>query len=280
MKEKQKTVVPEKAGGEKEDKFVPAPLYKDTLENNRRYDFVKLFEQCNNELGLQQKKRDQIITLYLAIFSFLVPFALSTAQLPMLAKGLTFIAVGIIGVLFSCITVRYRVYKEVYWLCCSTITCLMNFRQEEITKDLVQSVFYYSLDKKGSDYVVETEKDGKITKHWNKRKYFKKNIFSAETMHYMVIVLMTAAFLALGVFLICKLALLIRIAVTVAVGIVAFIILLKVYFDKCNDVYDVLWTGKDSSFIRTFSKAWFLHLYIDEKAFSKAVEDSIKEAKA
>lgn len=155
---------------EKEDKFVPAPLYKKKLENNRRYDFVKLFEQCNKELSLQQKKRDQIITLYLAIFSFLIPFALSTEQLPILAKGLTFIAVGIIGVMFSFIVVRYRVYKEVYWLCCSSITCLMNFRQEEINKDIVQSVFYYSLDKKGSAYVVKKEKNGKETKHWDRWK--------------------------------------------------------------------------------------------------------------
>lgn len=96
-------------------------------------------------------------------------------------------------------------------------------------------------------------------------------------MHYMVIVLMTVAFLALGVFLVCKLALLIRIAATVAVGVLAFVILLAVYFDKCDDVYDVLWSDKDSSFARTFTKAWFLHLYIDEKAFAAEPEESEDE---
>ena len=38
---------------------------------------AELYERADAEMGLQQSKRDQIINIYLGMFSFLIPFAIS-----------------------------------------------------------------------------------------------------------------------------------------------------------------------------------------------------------
>lgn len=108
----------------------------------KEYNFEKLYEHAHSELSLQQTKRDQIITLYLALCSFFIPFVLGEELIEWHLKGGLFIIVGIVGVLFSFATIRYRVYKEIYWLCCQSITVLQNFKQEELDKLTVQKVFY------------------------------------------------------------------------------------------------------------------------------------------
>ena len=243
-----------------EDKFKFRKITKDDMKQTADIDFGKLYESAHNELSLQQTKRDQIITLYIAVFSLLIPFAFSIESLTLLEKGLIFLVVGVIGIFFTMISVRYRVYKEVYWLCCETITCLINIKQERLNKETVQNVFYESMRKKGSSYVVK-KSSGK--KKWNTLKYVRKNLFSSETMHFVIIDLMTSILLGLSAFLIFPLELSIAIAVAVAVGLAAFLILLTVYFACCINVYAVLTDETDASFNRTFTKAWFLHFYID-----------------
>ena len=85
-------------------------------------------------------------------------------------KGMIFLLLGVVGIMFSFIAVRYREYKEVYWMCCQALTVLQSFKPEEIDKHVVQSVFYHSLYKKGRGY-LKTKKDGSIK--LNKFKYFK-----------------------------------------------------------------------------------------------------------
>ena len=168
------------------------------LKENKDYDLGKIYEQAHSELSLQQSKRDQIITIYLALCSFLLPFALGEEMIPIAMKGLLFIIVGIVGMLFSFITVRYREYKEAYWLCCQTITVLLSFKTEELDKSTVQRAFYHCLRKKGKKYLVEKKGE----KRFRKMLYVKKNLFSSETIHFIIIALMSSFISALGVGLI------------------------------------------------------------------------------
>ena len=121
----------------------------DKLSENPSYELSNLYDRCVEEMTLQQAKRDQIFTLYLAMFSFLVPFALSTAGITDVAKGIIFFALAIIGWMFALIIERYRIYKESYWLCCQTITNLMSYKAGSVDKRRIQAVYYRCIYKKG-----------------------------------------------------------------------------------------------------------------------------------
>ena len=69
-----------KAQTEKEE-FKHIPIVKQMRKEYLDLDLSKLYERSIEELSLQQSKRDQIISLYLAMFSFLIPFALSHENL-------------------------------------------------------------------------------------------------------------------------------------------------------------------------------------------------------
>ena len=239
------------------------------LKENKDYDLGKIYEQAHSELSLQQSKRDQIITIYLALCSFLLPFALGEEMIPIVMKGLLFIIVGIVGMLFSFITVRYREYKEAYWLCCQTITVLLSFKSEELDKSTVQRAFYHCLRKKGKKYLVE--KKGEL--RFKKLLYVKKNLFSSETMHFIIIALMCSFISALGVGLMLSTLDVIGVIFAVAVGLMVFAYLLSVFFKTCIKIYCTLETRnkegderrRNVAFNKVFSKAWFLHFYYDAK---------------
>lgn len=245
---------------EKVKKFVQSELSEQDIEQCPKHDFNELYNRAHAELSLQQSKRDQIIAVYIAITSFLIPFALSSEALDMTAKGLIFFAVALIGIMFTIITIRYRIYKEIYWLCCETITRLININQARLNKSIVQTMFYRSLLKKGGKYIA---KNGK----WMSGKYFSNNIFSSETLHYIILAFMSTILLGLSAYLCFPIVALYRILLSVAVGVVAFVIILALYFTQCQKVYAVLVDGTDNSFNYAFSKAWFLHIYLDEKDY-------------
>lgn len=245
------------------DKFIPINIEKTDLKKNNGVNLANLYERAHSELTLQQTKRDQIITLFFSVFSLLVPLALSLERISFYGKGLTFFVVGIIGIIFSAIVIRYRIYKEVYWLCCETITCLMNVEDTKIDKQMIQTLYYKCLKKKGDNYCKEIEKD---KKKWSFALYFKKNIFSSETLHYFIINLLTSILIALGTFLVlyeASLPLWTKILISIAVGCVLFIVLFLAYFIKCQEVYSVLKCNTNANFNRSFGKAWFLHTYVE-----------------
>lgn len=227
------------------------------------YDFSDLYKQANDELSLQQSKRDQIITLYLAIFSFLIPFALSAEGLNWVVKGLVFHATALIGILFAVIIIRYRIYKEAYWLACQSITVLMNFDHKKIDKNTVQSVYYQSLYKKGHTYVIE-HKDG--TKEFDKKKYRSKNLNSAETLHFAIQVLIASVTYGLSWGLISTLIpglpIWAEAVFGVLMGVLCAFLLMRKYFNSCMGMYAVLVDDTDESFNGIFSKAWFMHFYV------------------
>ena len=237
------------------------------FEQNKNMNLDSMYERAHTELSLQQSKRDQIITIYLALCSFLIPFALGEEVISFELKGLIFLVIAIVGILFSLIAVRYREYKEVYWLCCQSITVLQNIKQSEIDKTTIQRVFYHCLYKKGHGYL---RKDGKKEKI-NVPLFIKKNIFSAETLHFVIIDIMTAFISGLGAALILNVSVTIRVLFGVVIGMIVFLLLIVFYFKTCLKIYMVLekdeaktnQEARDKAFSSIFSKAWFLHMYYD-----------------
>lgn len=246
-----------------------APIDYAKCKDSKNYNLEDIYDHAHSELSLQQNKRDQIITIYLALCSFLLPFALGEAIESIRLKGLIFLVVGIVGILFSLITVRYREYKEVYWLCCQSITVLQSFKPEEIDKSVVQRTFYHCLRKKGKAFLSfdgDTAKLKKLT-------FVKKNLYSSETLHFMIIDLMASFIMGLGTALIINVSLLLNILIGALVGITVFILLFSTYFRTGLKIYASLETKneenndktRNKAFNKAFSKAWFLHFYYDNK---------------
>lgn len=240
------------------------------LKDEKDYDLAGIYEHAHSELSLQQSKRDQIITIYLALCSFLLPFALGEELISTTMKGVLFLIVGFVGMLFSSITVRYREYKEAYWLCCQTLTVLSSFENNDLNKVTVQRAFYHCLKKKGKGYLV----DRRGEKRFRKLLYMKKNVNSSETMYFVIISLMCAFICGLGTALILKsFEIAFHVTVGIAVGLAAFIFLWWLYFGTCIRIYRCLEvrnregdeSRRDKDFNRVFSKAWFLHFYYDAK---------------
>ena len=242
------------------------PVAIDKYKEKRDYNLDDIYEHAHSELSLQQSKRDQIITIYLALCSFLLPFALGEALISFQVKGLIFLVLGIIGIFFALSVVRYREYKEVYWLCCQSITVLQSFKIEGIDKQTVQSVFYHCLHKKGKGYLREA----KVGKKIKRGLFVKKNLFSSETLQFSIVSLMAAFISGLGAALACDFGVTVNAVIGAAVGLFVFFLLLMVYFRTCMSVYAALEQGdgseedlkaRDQAFNKAFNKAWFLHFY-------------------
>lgn len=215
-----------------------------------------LYSLANAELALQQSKRDQIITIYLAMFYFLLPFALSMDGIGLRVKGFIFLAAAVIGWLFALIILRYRIYKEVYWFCCQSITVMMGLKPGALKKETVQAVFYQVMEKKGKKYVRGTEK-----KTWDNVKFIKGNAFSAETLYYVIHVVLTASMLGLGIGLISGFVWQKALILGASLSVFLFLFLMGMYFKKLSNVFAVLVDGTDVSFNDTYKMAWFLHLF-------------------
>ncbi|MBP7177163.1 MAG: inositol monophosphatase family protein [Thermoclostridium sp.] len=121
-------------------------------------------------------------------------------DITMYAKAAGFFALYVLGFLLAKVVVRYRIYKEVYWITCRTISQLHAFKQEGITKDLVQHIFYMTL-KKNMPSVVVMSKRKKGKEKVNMRKTYLKNRNSAETILFEVMVLLVSFVLWVGVFI-------------------------------------------------------------------------------
>ena len=67
------------------------------LKDTQNYNLEDIYEHAHSELSLQQSKRDQIITIYLALCSFLLPFALGESVPTTEWKGVIFLLLGVVG---------------------------------------------------------------------------------------------------------------------------------------------------------------------------------------
>lgn len=225
----------------------------------KRIDLAELYKHAYAELTLQQTKRDQIIHIYMLLFSLLVPLLFSLNNITTVQKGFILLGTTLIGVLLSIIVVRYRVYKEAYWITCTTIVQLGNLKEEAMTKENIQAIFYHCMNKKWAKY-VRTGKDGR--KAFRRWELFRANLFSAESLYYIIISLLTSLVGGLSAFLILtRWAPLLSIAAGAGVCLLLFVLLLLFHFRNLQRVCRVLVDGRKESFNFTFSKAWFLHFY-------------------
>lgn len=240
--------------------FIETEIPLEAKKAEINIDLNSLHERAIAELTLQQSKRDQIITVYLAMFSFLIPFALSQEILTWQVKGLIFFATAVVGILFANIIIRYRIYKEAYWLCCQTITVLFGIKPEHLRKKIIQQCYKDTIYKKGKKFMVE--KKGK--KVFSRAKYVKDNLFSAETIYFFIHSFITALIFGLSVVLILPFVTWVNITVGIGCAVVLFLLLAAKYFTQCIKVYGVLIHNTHESFNFAFSKAWFLHFYMDE----------------
>ncbi len=241
-----------------------------------------LYSQCNAELTLQQSKRDQIIAVYISVAGFIIPsiLGLGLGLLPMAAA---FFLMYVIGDTLCKVVVRYRIYKEVYWITSRTIAALFRVEDDRIDKHLVQKLFADNI-RRGCGSVIAVKKawEDKVglaaletpvsyDDAVDRRATAKKISNSAETQLYKLMALMSAATLALAVFFAAKelLALLpmldpaLQLAAAILLaaigGILGYVKEKNFYIEKLTDVYAYCFDGSSSSFNAAYAKAWFLH---------------------
>lgn len=250
-------------------KFSNKKYLTSKVNSKPEYNLDEIYERCIDEMVAQQTKRDQIITIYLAMFSFIVSYVMFSEKLNFELKGYVLLSVAIIGVLFSMIIIRYRMYKESYWICCQTITNLMNFNKGEIDKVTIQSVYYQCIKKKADKYVKrykDKEKTIKLDKprfkYWN---FFYNNVFSGETIYCLIHMFIVSILCGLSIYFIGIKKIDALLNISLLVGIVTFVLQIHSYFKNLINTYGVLVYGTEKAFNFAFSKAWFLHLYLDEQ---------------
>lgn len=232
---------------------------KDLKKKNIDVDFNSLYEKADEELALQQNKRDQLVSTYLTMFTFLLPFALSIGGIDWRAKGFILLAVAFVGFLFSLIVIRYRYYKEIYWMCCRSITMLMNIQPEKLDHLVVKAVFAQIMKREGEKLIQE--KDGK--RSFKPGECMHRNLFSAETIYFIVLALITSVLSGVSAGLICGFDLWPALAVGAAVALAVMTYLMWLYFRKLKEVYTPLVTDDPDVFDKVFRKAWFLDLDVD-----------------
>lgn len=246
-------------------KFEAFRLTADLFDPAREINLENLYNLCTAELTLQQTKRDQIIAFYVAIASFLIPTAYEM-ELSAPFRAAAFALVAFIGAMLCRVIVRYRVYKEVYWVTARTITALMRAKPEKLEKALVQHLFAKNLQKSMPSVVAydTEERDGvRVPARIRRFATVRKQQNSAETMLYLLIVVMTAvpAFLAGYAAFACMPGA--PAWLPAAGGGVLFLVvgglLMRSYARALADLYAYCFDGSDASFNRAYSKAWFLH---------------------
>ncbi len=229
------------------------------FRNSPKFNIDDMYQTVVAELGLQQSKRDQLITIYLAAFAFIVPPMLTKESTDWLVNGFLFLLLGLLGILFALVIIRYRKYKEVYWLCARTLNVMMDIDEENWSKETIQSVFYGCMRKKTNRFL--DEKTGKL----QTISFVWSNLFSSESLYLTIHALITSCVAGAGAGLLLPYSLCTRCVGGIGMGILVFLYLLFMYFKTLKSVYAVCEDKQDDSFNRTFGDAWFLHFFIDRK---------------
>ncbi len=224
---------------------------------NKDLDLQEIYSECVRELGLQQSKRDQLIAFYLTITGLVSAYLFSSNINP-IVRILIFFALFIIGCFWSTITIRYKVYKEIYWISCKTISSLFSVDRDKIDKAYVQHTFYCVI-KKCYKSIPKDESGEKP----NLFRFITKNFTSAEYLMFLTIVLLTAASGGAGLFFslytiklpVCGLIL-------ALIFLISFIFYQTIQYNKAAlSVFKVMQDELNSSFNKVFEKAWHLHFF-------------------
>ena len=226
-------------------------------------DINDMYQRVTEELTLQQSKRDQLLMIYMAAFAFIVPALISEKGISPLLSGWIFVGLGCIGYLFSMIVIRYRKYKEAYWICCRTLTVMMTLDKSEWTEDNIQAIYYKCLCKKVSSYIEadKTKPSGKRFLFW---KYSWKNLNSGETLYLVILGLIAGSVLGMGFGMLLPVAMWLRVTVGIVSGAALCLAAIRKYFKTLAGVYKVCVDGLEKSFNNPFGDAWFLHFFVEE----------------
>lgn len=238
----------------------------------------ELYSMCVTEIGIQQSKRDQILALYIAFLGIgatglQTVFSDDKIVYDLMLEAGGFIIIAFVGIMLSLVVVRYRVYKEIYWVTSRVILQLYHVNREDINKEVVQSIFKYNLRKNMPSVIVakkNSNKNDDIVKI-DVFKTLRKIANSSESLLFVLQAALTAFSLGLGVgfgtFYIhhfVKYSL----GIGIAAFLIAFVLLIRVYYIRLVEVYKCFCEEDESKarshFNRSFHKAWFIHFYIDE----------------
>ena len=237
-------------------------------------DWTNSYNECNKELVAQQSKRDQIIAFYVAVAGFIVPI-IYELNLHYLAQSAAFLLLVIIGWFLSKVVVRYRLYKESYWITSRTISQFFLKTDGKVVKRTIQDKFKQNLLKGEKSVIVrkKTPTGERFEDQVDWWKTTKKVNNSAETILYKIIVLMTAVTVFLTVFTSANPLLgliegisgtpstLIAVAVSLLAALATYSHLTFFYVRSLASIYKYCITKKDEDFNGAFDKAWFLHFY-------------------
>ncbi len=242
-------------------KYIEKPKVHNPPYLDKDLNLQELHASCMSELSLQQSKRDQLIAFYLTITG-LVSAYLFSAEVNEVARIVIFFGLFFLGCIWTTIALRYKIYKEVYWMCCKTVTTLYSVNRETVDKAMLHHVFYKVMEK--CDLGIKKGDDGMTP---NLRKNVIKNLTSAEYLMYLTLVLLTATSGAAGVlFLFLKFDLLIWGIIASCLFAISFIVHTTLNYNrKVIELFDLIRDKKDESFNKVFEKAWLLHFFISEK---------------
>ena len=230
---------------------VDRDIFNETVDFN----IEEMYDRVVAEMTAQQTKRDQLLMIYFAALAFIFPSLISAGNISWSISGWAFIGLGVVGFLFSLITIRYRLYKEVYWHSCRTLSVMMSVDKIHWKKENIQGILYQCLRKKFKKYLLD---NGKA----NIKKFVWDNSFSSETLYVIILAIISNAVLASGLSLVLPFVLWLKILIGVLCGLAVFIIIMIIYFYSLLSVYKVCISQKEEFFNIAFGNAWFFHFYI------------------
>lgn len=97
------------------------------------------------------------------------------------AKAVAFLAMYVIGFIFCHVILRYRIYKEVYWIACRVISQLYSFKSEGHKRQVLYALFFHAL-KNNQSTIVQYKKSANPKKVPSKLRSFRRQPNSAETL--------------------------------------------------------------------------------------------------
>ena len=236
------------------DKKLGTKIPKDAYQPSGGMDLDNSYSQTVNELGLQQSKRDQILAFYMTILGFVIPNVVDM-NVGNFEKSAAFFCMYIIGVIFCHVILRYRIYKEVYWIACRVLTQLCNVCVEKRNKEIIYILFFNCLKKNMGTIVVKGR--------FSLLKSFKRQLNSAETLLYETLVLFASFVGCVGSFYLLPVSKTAAVASWVFIGCM-FISMNYKYTKRLMDLYKCVDTGNEKDLDKTFAKAWMLHCYVDD----------------
>lgn len=251
------------------------PVFDDALYSPEgSMDLDKNYEMTVAELALQQSKRDQIIAFYLTILGFVIPnvIKLEIGEIP---KAVAFLAMYSIGLIFCHVIIRYRIYKEVYWIACRVLIQLNNIRPEGRTKDTIHTLYYNALVK-NRDTIVAKNRKGTRNSKWRS---FLRQLNSAETLMFETLAIFCSFVGCIGawyVYMSCPI-------LGGALFVVLVLMILVVNYKYCTrlmNLYTVVDTRDVKDLNIAFSKAWMLHCYVDDIRVQNRAEASAEVAES